>query len=123
MIKARALVGTFKHSPLLSDKLKEIMNTMNKEAFEAWECAKNDYEDGDFEELVKMTKLSQDVPTRWNSALFMLQSVVKGIDAIRFVLNRKEYEKQQVNILDQNEICKYLFSKYNNNLSFLNKLV
>jgi hypothetical protein len=53
--KSRALVGHFKHSVSASTKLKEIQNQMN----------------------VPELKVKQDVSTRWNSSLIMLERLIQ----------------------------------------------
>jgi len=53
--KCRALVGHFKHSVSASTKLKEIQNQMN----------------------VPELKVKQDVSTRWNSSLIMLERLIQ----------------------------------------------
>lgn len=61
---ARAIIGHFKHSPKQEEKLKNMQQLLGKE----------------------VTKLQQDVVTRWNSTFNMIDSMLKNEESIDSVL-------------------------------------
>ena len=66
LTKCRKLVGCFKHSNLLTEKLNKYFTFNEKE----------------------LIKLKQEVITRWNSTYIMLKSILKASSGIREVLNQ-----------------------------------
>ncbi len=76
LAKCRKLVGSFKHSSSMSEKLSEIIKNIKKE-----NSNQNLYMDEQLEIIEHrdengcQTKLVQDLSTRWNSTLAMLKSI------------------------------------------------
>ena len=100
LTKSRKLVGTFKHSTVLSEQLSNVLKTLEIEALPLFVDQMNDV---DFEILTHRdeqesvnenenknvrTKLVQDMATRWNSTLAMFTSVYQSHSAIRHVILR-----------------------------------
>ena len=91
--KCRHLVGSFRHSSILTSKLKERQITLNYE---------------------NKTKLIQDVPTRWNSSYDMLESVLYNKEALQSLALEPENKiikdyvpsETEFNIID--EFCELL---------------
>jgi hypothetical protein len=103
--RARALVGLFKHSPLLTEKLKEVIDEFNSKAYEAFLLVCEDHEEEDMAEFSSINSLKQDCYTRWNAAYFMLLSILEALEAIIDVLTRTAYkQKYESMILNDYEI-------------------
>lgn len=92
LAKCRQLVGTFKHSSSLSEKLSEVLKNPNSELYMDEEIDQREMNEilhsiSETVEPVKKKqlrlKLVQDMATRWNSTLAMLISVFDSHSAIR----------------------------------------
>ena len=77
LTKCRKLVGSFKHSSSMSEKLSDIIKNLHKETNSNQDL----YMDEQLEIIERrdenrcQTKLVQDLSTRWNSTLAMLKSI------------------------------------------------
>jgi hypothetical protein len=114
LAKCRRLVGTFKHSSSLSEKLAD---TLRKEANLFFDDEINQsnidkvlVEINSETNLTKKKnlrlKLVQDMATRWNSTLAMLVSVCDAHAAIRMVISQDENLKKRYSneLLNENEL-------------------
>ncbi len=110
--KCRKLVGTFKHSTSLSEKLAITIRNLKSTA--RLLCADDD---DDLEPEVDVqepsvgtgslrTRLVQDLVTRWNSTLAMLSSINESHAAIRMVITSDQdiRRKYQHELLTDNEL-------------------
>lgn len=111
--KCRNLVGTFKPSTSLSEKLSTTMKEMNIKEDSLELTTDEGQEDEDclsgninlYSESIEDTELIQEISTRWNSTLDMIESVYKMHNAIVEVFNSTFECKEYIHdLLDVNEM-------------------
>ena len=116
LAKCRSLVETFKHSTTLSEKLANVIKSVNGKLPEL-ELDSDDLElIEEYETLLKnaefssdkslRTKLVQDMVVRWNSTLMMLTSIFEAHGSIRIVICNDSITKSnyQHELLSENEL-------------------
>ena len=82
----RSLVGTFKHSSTLTEKLKVVLKSFNESAV-AEAMSQLSQEDDQSNVIVPQSiSLRQEVETRWNSTYIMLDTLFRAHDSIRSVI-------------------------------------
>jgi hypothetical protein len=97
--KCRNLVGTFKHSNILSEQLATNMKINRNDSIGMLNTNDSSFSE---KNTPPVTKLKQDVPTRWNSTFIMLKSILDAHDSIKTVINsypdtKKKYSEYLLN--------------------------